>query len=107
MPTIVQGLVVTSRHFFRNLRGFVTGHDRTDFVVQYPEERVDYSDAFRGYLMERCTNGVDLGMDVVNLDEIMTSVGLMSLEARGTGFCSRCLERFRSHLREIGDAAGL
>ena len=48
VPTIVQGLVVTSRHFFRNLRGFVTGKNRTDFVVQYPEERVDYPDAFRG-----------------------------------------------------------
>src|SRR5512147_2878381 len=48
VPTIVQGLVVTSRHFFRNLRGFVTGKNRKDFVVQYPEERVDYPDAFRG-----------------------------------------------------------
>jgi NADH-quinone oxidoreductase subunit I len=48
VPTIVTGLVVTSRHFFRNLRGFVTGRNRTDFVVQYPEERVDYPDAFRG-----------------------------------------------------------
>jgi len=48
IPMIVQGLAVTSRHFFRNLRGFVTGKNRSDFVVQYPEERVDYSDAFRG-----------------------------------------------------------
>jgi NADH-quinone oxidoreductase subunit I len=48
VPMIVQGLVVTSRHFFRNLRGFVTGRNRTDFVVQYPEERVDFPDAFRG-----------------------------------------------------------
>jgi len=48
LPMIVQGLRVTSRHFFRNLRGFVTGKNRTDFVVQYPEERVDYPDAFRG-----------------------------------------------------------
>ncbi|HEU4356804.1 MAG TPA: hypothetical protein VFT27_14540 [Actinomycetota bacterium] len=62
-----------------------------------------YSDAFRGYLLERCKLGVDQGMDVVNLDEIMTSVGLMTREARGTGFCSRCLGRFRSHLRETGD----
>jgi NADH-quinone oxidoreductase subunit I len=38
----------TATHFFRNLRGFVTGKNRTDFVVQYPEELVDYSDAFRG-----------------------------------------------------------
>jgi NADH-quinone oxidoreductase subunit I len=48
VPMIVKGLAVTSRHFFRNLRGFVTGKNRTDFVVQYPEERVDFSDAFRG-----------------------------------------------------------
>jgi NADH-quinone oxidoreductase subunit I len=48
VPMIVKGLAVTSRHFFRNLRGFVTGRNRTDFVVQYPEERVDYPDAFRG-----------------------------------------------------------
>ncbi len=48
VPMLVQGLAVTSRHFFRNLRGFVTGRNRTDFVVQYPEERVDYPDAFRG-----------------------------------------------------------
>ena len=45
---IVKGLAVTSRHFFQNLRGFVTGKNRTDFVVQYPEERLDYADAFRG-----------------------------------------------------------
>jgi NADH-quinone oxidoreductase subunit I len=48
VPMIVKGLAVTSRHFFRNLRGFVSGKNRTDFVVQYPEERVDYPDAFRG-----------------------------------------------------------
>ena len=47
VPMIVQGLVVTSRHFFRNMKGFITGN-RTTFVVQYPEERVDYPDAFRG-----------------------------------------------------------
>jgi len=48
VPAIAKGLRVTSRHFFRNLRGFVTGKKRSDFVVQYPEERVDYADAFRG-----------------------------------------------------------
>jgi NADH-quinone oxidoreductase subunit I len=47
VPMIVKGLATTSRHFFRNLRGFITGK-RTDFVVQYPEERVDYPDTFRG-----------------------------------------------------------
>jgi NADH-quinone oxidoreductase subunit I len=48
IPMIVQGLAVTAGHFFRNLRGFVTGKNRTDFVVQYPDERIDYPDAFRG-----------------------------------------------------------
>ena len=48
LPMILKGLAVTSRHFFSNLRGFVTGKNRTDFVVQYPEERVDYPSAFRG-----------------------------------------------------------
>jgi NADH-quinone oxidoreductase subunit I len=47
VPMIVRGLFVTGAHFFRNLRGFATGR-RTDFVVQYPEERIDYADAFRG-----------------------------------------------------------
>ena len=55
-----------------------------------------YSDAFRAYLMERCEAGVDLGMDVVNLDEIMTSVGLMNRDPRGSGFCTLCLDRFRA-----------
>jgi len=48
LPAIVRALGITSRHFFRNLRGFITGKNRTDFVVQYPEERIDYPDAFRG-----------------------------------------------------------
>ncbi len=47
LPMILKGLFVTSRHFFRNLAGFITGN-RTTFVVQYPEERIDYPDAFRG-----------------------------------------------------------
>jgi hypothetical protein len=55
-----------------------------------------YSEAFRGHLMERCREGVRRGMDVVNLDEIMTSIGLIDRDPGGTGFCSRCLERFRA-----------
>jgi len=51
LPMIIKGLFVTSVHFFRNLRGFVTGKNRTDFVVQYPEEHLDYPDAFRGMPM--------------------------------------------------------
>ncbi len=47
VPMILKGLWVTSAHFFRNMKGFITG-DRKDFVVQYPEQRVDFPDAFRG-----------------------------------------------------------
>jgi hypothetical protein len=66
-----------------------------------------YSEAFRRDLLDRCRAGVDRGMDVVNLDEIMTSVGLMNRKARGCGFCERCLARFRSHLDDEGDLAEL
>jgi len=48
LPALMRGLWVSGRHFFRNLRGFVTGRNRRDFVVQYPEERLRYPDAFRG-----------------------------------------------------------
>jgi NADH-quinone oxidoreductase subunit I len=47
LPAIVKGLATTSRKFFVNLGGWLSGR-RTAFVVQYPEERVDYPDAFRG-----------------------------------------------------------
>jgi hypothetical protein len=61
-----------------------------------------YSEPFRRYLFDRCIDGVDRGNDVVNLDEIMTSIGLMDRDAGGTGFCRRCLERFRGYLRDNG-----
>jgi NADH-quinone oxidoreductase subunit I len=47
VPMIAKAIWVTSAHFFRNLKGYITGR-RVDFVVRYPEERVDYPDAFRG-----------------------------------------------------------
>ncbi|RIK99564.1 MAG: NADH-quinone oxidoreductase, subunit I [Proteobacteria bacterium] len=47
LPAILKGLATTSRVFFRNLAGWLSGKP-TGFVVQYPEERVDYPDAFRG-----------------------------------------------------------
>jgi hypothetical protein len=65
-----------------------------------------YSDVFRRHLLERCRRGVDLGMDVVNLDEIMTSIGLMDRDPGGTGFCPRCLDRFRASLSQ-DDPSGL
>ncbi|HJR97464.1 MAG TPA: hypothetical protein VJ979_06125 [Actinomycetota bacterium] len=60
-----------------------------------------YSDVFRRHLMELCREGVRRGMDVVNLDEIMTSIGLIDRDPGGTGFCDRCLERFRAAHAEV------
>ena len=48
VPMIVKGVWVTSAHFFRNLAGLISGRRTHSFVVEYPEERVDYPDAFRG-----------------------------------------------------------
>jgi NADH-quinone oxidoreductase subunit I len=48
LPMIFVGLAITARHFFHNLAGYIRGQKRT-FVVQYPEERLDFPDAFRGH----------------------------------------------------------
>jgi NADH-quinone oxidoreductase subunit I len=48
LPTIFVGLAVTARVFFRNFWGYMKGKPST-FVVQYPEQRLDYADAFRGH----------------------------------------------------------
>ena len=48
LPMIFVGLRITAQHFFKNLWGYIKGR-KTTFVVQYPEERLDYADAFRGY----------------------------------------------------------
>ena len=48
LPTIFVGLWVTARVFFRNFWGYMVGRPST-FVVQYPEKRLDYADAFRGH----------------------------------------------------------
>jgi hypothetical protein len=55
---------------------------------------------FRRYLLGRCREGIDRGMDVVNLDEINTSIGLMSQKAGTLGFCRYCLAAFRGNLRQ-------
>jgi hypothetical protein len=61
-----------------------------------------YSPVFRRYLLDRCKDGIDRRMDVVNLDEINTHVGLMNRKAGGSGFCRYCLERFRRHDASAG-----
>jgi NADH-quinone oxidoreductase subunit I len=48
LPAIFIGLYVTTRHFVNNLWGYIIGQKRT-FVVNYPEERLDFPDAFRGH----------------------------------------------------------
>ncbi len=62
-----------------------------------------YSRTFRDYLLEKCRTAAAAGVDVVNLDEINTSIGLMSRGPKGSGFCPRCLERYCQYLE--GDAA--
>ncbi len=54
-----------------------------------------YSDVFRRYLLDICREAAARGHDVVNLDEINTSIGLIDRDPGGCGFCPRCLERFR------------
>jgi len=65
-----------------------------------------YSPVFRRYLLRRCRQGIDRGMDVVNLDEINTNIGLMSQDVGASGFCRYCLAGFRGHLREKCEAPG-
>jgi NADH-quinone oxidoreductase subunit I len=44
---VLRGLWVTNRHFTRNLWGFFRGKP-TVFTVQFPEQRLDLPNAFRG-----------------------------------------------------------
>lgn len=62
-----------------------------------------YSAPFRRYLLDRCKVGIERGMDVVNLDEINTSLGLMNRAPRGSGFCANCLGRFKKHVQQKAD----
>lgn len=47
VPAIAKAFVVAMGHFFRNLKSFATDQ-KVAILAQYPEERVDYADAFRG-----------------------------------------------------------
>ncbi len=44
---ILKGLAITSRHFWQNLWGFII-RKPSIFTVQYPEERLEHPNAFRG-----------------------------------------------------------
>jgi NADH:ubiquinone oxidoreductase subunit 6 (subunit J)/Pyruvate/2-oxoacid:ferredoxin oxidoreductase delta subunit len=53
IPEIIRGMVITSRHFFKNLFGFVPfflgkKKDREIFTVYYPEETMQFPIAYRG-----------------------------------------------------------
>jgi hypothetical protein len=57
-----------------------------------------YSRVFRDYLLAKIQKAIETGADVVNVDEIQTSIGLMSREEKDPGFCPKCLEKFCAHL---------
>jgi hypothetical protein len=57
-----------------------------------------YSRVFRDYLLAKIQHAIEAGADVVNVDEIQTSIGLMSRTSKDPGFCPRCLERFCARL---------
>lgn len=50
-----------------------------------------HSPVVRAYLVDRLRGAIEAGVDVVNVDEINTSVGLMTRKPKGSGFCHRCL----------------
>jgi NADH-quinone oxidoreductase subunit I len=49
---ILKGLAITKKHFLKNLFGKTV-------TIQYPEERRQYSDRFRGMHYIKATNGVE------------------------------------------------
>ncbi len=63
-----------------------------------------YSRVFRDYLLAKIRKAIEAGVDVLNVDEIQTSIGLMTPELRDPGFCPRCLERFCDHLETDSSA---
>jgi hypothetical protein len=63
-----------------------------------------YSRVFRDYLLAKIRKAIDAGVDVLNVDEIQTSIGLMSRERRDPGFCPRCLEKFCTELDDDASA---
>ena len=57
-----------------------------------------YSRVFRDYLFAKIQEAIEAGADVLNVDEIQTSIGLMSRKPKDSGFCPKCLERFCARL---------
>ncbi len=50
-----------------------------------------HSPVLRAYLVDTLREAIAAGVDVVNVDEINTSVGLMTNRPKGSGFCRLCL----------------
>jgi len=53
IPEVIRGMLITSRHFFKNLIGFVPfflgkKDEREIFTIYYPEEQREYPVAYRG-----------------------------------------------------------
>ncbi|MFB3880576.1 MAG: hypothetical protein ACE149_04895 [Armatimonadota bacterium] len=63
-----------------------------------------YSRVFRDHLLARIKAAIAAGADVVNVDEIQTSIGLISRRPKDPGFCPKCLEKFCAHLEEDSSA---
>jgi hypothetical protein len=63
-----------------------------------------YSRLFRDYLLAKIRKAIEAGVDVISVDEIQTSIGLMSRRAKDSGFCPRCLEKFCAHLESDSEA---
>jgi hypothetical protein len=57
-----------------------------------------YSRPFRDYLLAGYRRAVDIGIDILSLDEPQTHIALMTRKPKGSGFCPRCLELFCKHL---------
>ncbi|MCJ7751050.1 MAG: hypothetical protein MUQ65_08145 [Armatimonadetes bacterium] len=57
-----------------------------------------YSRVFRNHLLAKIQKAIEAGADVISVDEIQTSIGLMSRERKDPGFCPKCLEEFCAHL---------
>jgi hypothetical protein len=63
-----------------------------------------YSRVFRDRLLAEMQKAIEAGADVISVDEIQTSIGLMSRERKDPGFCPLCLEKFCADLEENATA---
>ena len=63
-----------------------------------------YSRVFRDHLLAKIQKAIEAGVDVISVDEIQTSIGLISRERKDPGFCPRCLEKFCAHLESDSSA---